>query len=206
MAEPHPELRVPGRSGKWRPAYYWVVYAPGRGTKTHAQLETNERTICGREVELELGEEQTPGQPNAVEPNCRVCRAAVRRRARLLDLKRKPAPERLYCPRCKSTDMVLTLRENSVDRCVVVLDEGKLVYDVDGDPKRRVAERRLECWQCRTVVAPKDLLRREQAWPERKEVYDIERGRKRAEARVLAEIAQRRAKTPSAVEAVDEPF
>lgn len=170
----HTNAEVRGSAGTLRPAVFWLVYAPGRGTKTHAVIEGNERTICGRAADYEVSDEEyVLGGSGGQEPSCRPCRQTIRRaRAGDPSLSARFRPERLLCPRCLRGDMTLTVREVSVDRCAVLLDQGVLVYDVDGDPKHRVEERRLECRRCNTVLAEKDLIRASAAWPGGNDEFD----------------------------------
>jgi hypothetical protein len=157
-----------GKSGRRRPAVYWLASASSRGSKTHAVIEGSDLTFCGREVEEELGDELIPGCGD--EPNCRVCRREIRARARLLDpLSNQQRGERMACPRCGFGDFDLTIREVWVDRCSVFKEEdGALFYDVDDDPKRRVEDRRLRCRHCRSEWSETELISARDFWPERK--------------------------------------
>jgi hypothetical protein len=158
MARSRNGARIVGGSGRLRLAVYWLATVGSRGTKTHALIEGEERTVCGCVVDYELSEELIAGCGD--EPNCRRSRAEIRRRAQALDpdALRRPRPERMLCPRCLRANLKLTVREVSVDRCVVLREEGEFVYDVDGDPKTRDEERTIECLHCGAQLAEADLV------------------------------------------------
>jgi hypothetical protein len=178
-----------GKSGRRRPAVYWLASASRRGTKTHAVIEGSDLTFCGREVEEELGDELIPGCGD--EPNCRVCRREIRARARLLDpLSEQQRGERMACPRCGFGDFDLTIREVSTDRCSVYKErDGDLTYDLDGDPKNRGEERRLHCRHCRNDWSEEELKPARDFWPEPKP-FDFETFQARRSA--AADAAQER--------------
>jgi hypothetical protein len=144
---------------KRRPATYAVVAVGARAVKTHAQLEHDERTICGRAIEYEIKEDRVPGEPGAVEPSCRSCRREIRRRAQLIQGAPRERLKPLGCPRCGRFEFRQTTREQVSDRCQIKRAvDGRLVYDFDDAPTRRVERVVLECHDCGAVVDDGQLV------------------------------------------------
>lgn len=157
---------------------YALASASNNSRIGHAVLETEEKTLCGRAFDVELSDYRKPGDPGGEEPNCRVCRRALRRRAdRLQGVFRRELP-RMGCRYCGSSNFRHIVRRREVDRCFIRLDgDGKLHYDLDEAPRRQVESIEVTCLGCRRPVTENDLVRA--IYAPRPDALGTRRGRRR---------------------------
>jgi hypothetical protein len=153
-------LYVPGNDfDRSRPVEYALAAASSSSRIAHVVLETEERTLCGRAVDVELTDYRKPGDFGGMEPNCRVCREALRRRAASLQgVLRRKLP-RMGCRHCGSLNFKHVVRRREADRCAIRLGKDGLVYDLDEAPRSRVESTEVTCSGCRRQVTEKDLVR-----------------------------------------------
>lgn len=154
-------LYVPGGDfGRSRPVEYALASASSNSRIAHAVLETEERTMCGRDFDVELTDYRKPGDLGGEEPNCRVCRESLRRRAAALQGGMRRKLPRMGCRHCGSLNFRHAVRRRAVDRCSIRLGkDGELVYDLDEAPRTRVESTEITCSGCRRPVTEKDLVR-----------------------------------------------
>lgn len=146
--------------GRLRTVEYALTGASPKSRILHAVLETDEKTLCGRDFDVELTDYRKPGDPGGDEPNCRPCRKALRARAASLQGKDRRELPRMGCRHCGSVNFRQAIRRREVDRCSIRVDEnGKLHYDLDEAPRTRVESIEVTCAGCRRAMTDKDLVR-----------------------------------------------